>query len=139
MNEIGLYFKKINNRMVAERNLALKALGITSTQLDFLEYLYHCPEQYSTLSDLSAYFDVKHTSALHVIRILEQNNLIIREPVTSGSRCRRLCLTNAALSLVQEYEASIVSKEEQLTCGLTEADKHTLRQLLSRIYQNLEK
>lgn len=138
MNHIGLYLKKIHNRLRAEQNCALKALGVTGTQLDFLEYLYHCPDGRNTLSDLAAFFDVKHTSALHVVKILEQNHLLIREPAPTDSRCRQLLLTDTAIEIVTKNEAAIMRKEKQLTRGFSEEELNTLQQLLSRLYQNLE-
>ncbi|MDO5547370.1 MAG: MarR family winged helix-turn-helix transcriptional regulator [Eubacteriales bacterium] len=138
MNHIGLYLKKIHNRLRAEQNCALKALGVTGTQLDFLEYLYHCPDGHNTLSDLAAFFDVKHTSALHVVKILEQNHLLIREPAPTDSRCRQLLLTDTAIEIVTKNEAAIMRKEKQLTRGFSEEELNTLQQLLSRLYQNLE-
>ena len=39
MNEIGCYLKKIHNQLENDFNRKFKKYGLTSTQLDVLEYL----------------------------------------------------------------------------------------------------
>ena len=94
MNHTGLLLKKISNKLECNRNRALKELGLTATQLDLLYYLYTHQEQENTLSDITAFFGIQHTSAIHVLKILEEKGYIYKEPTKRNPRFKNICLTD---------------------------------------------
>lgn len=139
MNDTGLLLKKISNKLECNRNRALKELGLTATQLDLLYYLYTHPEQENTLSEITAFFGIQHTSAIHVLKILEEKGYIYKEPTKRNPRFKNICLTDKGLPLMEEFDANIAAVHQQLFSGITETESAELDRLLNIIYGNLEK
>lgn len=139
MNQTGLLLKKITNKLECNRNRALRELGLTATQLDLLYYLYTHQEQENTLSDITAFFGIQHTSAIHVLKILEEKGYIYKEPTKRNPRFKNICLTNKGLPLMKEFDANIAIIHQQLFSGITETERTELDRLLNIIYDNLEK
>lgn len=139
MNDTGLLLKKISNRMECNRNRGLKKLGLTATQLDFLYYLYNHQEQENTLSDITAFFGIQHTSAIHVLKILEEKGYIYKEPTKRNPRFKNICLTDKGLPLMEEFDANIAAVHRQIFAGLTDTEHTELDRLLNIIYDNLGK
>lgn len=139
MNDTGLLLKKISNKLECNRNRALKELGLTATQLDLLYYLYTHQEQENTLSDITAFFGIQHTSAIHVLKILEEKGYIYKEPTKRNPRFKNICLTDKGLPLMEEFDANIAIVHQQLLSGITETERRDLDRLLNIIYGNLEK
>ncbi|MBD5539996.1 MAG: MarR family transcriptional regulator [Lachnospiraceae bacterium] len=139
MNDTGLLLKKISNKLECNRNRALKELGLTATQLDLLYYLYTHQEQENTLSDITAFFGIQHTSAIHVLKILEEKGYIYKEPTKRNPRFKNICLTDKGLPLMEEFDANIAVVHQQLLSGITETERAELDRLLNIIYDNLGK
>ncbi len=139
MNDTGLLLKKISNRLECNRNRALKELGLTATQVDLLYYLYSHQEQENTLSDITAFFGIQHTSAIHVLKILEEKGYILKKPTKRNPRFKNICLTDKGYPLMEKFDANIAAIHQQLFAGITESEITELDRLLKIIYNNLEK
>ena len=105
-NEVGRNFKKINILLERGRNHDLKLWGLTGTQMEIMEYLHDRNGEECVLSNIAAFFDVKHTSVLHVVKILEKKGLIGREE-KQGGRLRRIYLTAAGKALMQDRQKKV--------------------------------
>ncbi len=139
MSHTGLLLKKISNRLECNRNRALKELGLTATQVDLLYYLYSHQEQENTLSDITAFFGIQHTSAIHVLKILEEKGYILKKPTKRNPRFKNICLTDKGYPLMEKFDANIAAIHQQLFAGITESEITELDRLLKIIYKNLEK
>ncbi len=139
MSHTGLLLKKISNRLECNRNRALKELGLTATQVDLLYYLYSHQEQENTLSDITAFFGIQHTSAIHVLKILEEKGYILKKPTKRNPRFKNICLTDKGYPLMEKFDANIAAIHQQLFAGITESEITELDRLLKIIYNNLEK
>ena len=139
MNDTGLLLKKISNRLECNRNRALKELGLTATQVDLLYYPYSHQEQENTLSDITAFFGIQHTSAIHVLKILEEKGYILKKPTKRNPRFKNICLTDKGYPLMEKFDANIAAIHQQLFAGITESEITELDRLLKIIYNNLEK
>lgn len=137
MDDTGLLLKKISNRMECNRNRSLKKLGLTATQLDLLYYLYSHREQENTLSDITAFFGIQHTSAIHVLKILEKKGYIYKIPTRRNPRFKNICLTDKGLPLMEEVNANIALVQKQMFSGILESEQAELVRLLNIIYDNL--
>lgn len=138
MNDTGLLIKKISNRMECNRNRSLKELGLTGTQLDLLYYLYSHQNQENTLSDITAFFGIQHTSAIHVLKILEEKGYIYKKPTGRNPRFKNICLTDKGLPLMEKFNAGIAVAERQILLGMTDTEQTELVRLLNIIYNNLD-
>ena len=141
MNELNSYFKKIYNQLEASFNKKYKKYGLTSTQLDILLYLTQEPNREITLSDIAAHFGVRHTSVIHVLKLLEQKGFI-RKTTVLGTRAKPILLTENGSQLGQQLISEIRQKEPSLDeimfAGLSETEKKLLEKMLRQIYENLK-
>lgn len=135
----GYYIKRISNHMEAGWNHALKRMDITSTQLCTLEYLYHCTEETNSVSHIAAHFGVKHTSVLHVLRLLEKKGYIVREQAEKGRRSKPIRLTDSGMALVRQNEDRMQTVNQIALAGMTEQEQRELLRLLEQVNDNLDK
>lgn len=138
MNDIGLFIKKINNKLECRRNCCLKELGLTGTQMDLLIYLYSHRERENTLTDIASFFEIKHTSVIHVLRILEDKGYIFKIPTDRNPRFKNICLTEKSLSIMEQINTDISSVHEQILYNISESEQEELIRLLHQIYENAE-
>lgn len=137
MDEPKCYFKKIHNQLEAGFNKVYKKYGLTSTQLDVLVYLSQEIDSENTLSDIAAHFGVRHTSVIHVLKILEKKGFI-RKITVQGARAKPILLTDSAKQLISEVSKKIPLVDEIMFAGLSEDDRELLEKMLQQIYKNLE-
>jgi len=137
-NEVGMYLKKIGNRLERGKNRRLKDMGLTGTQMEVLEYLHCREEKECGLCSVAAYFDVKHTSVLHVVKLLEKKGLIVREERQEGKRCRRMLLTAEGEALMAKVTLDKSRLDRILLKGMTGEEIQILQRLLQRAYENLK-
>ncbi len=142
MNDgLKCYFKKIHNQLEAGFNQKYKKYGLTSTQLDVLLYLSQGAGRECTLSDIAAYFDVRHTSVIHVLKILEKKGFICKR-TAQGARSRPIVLTDNGKMLGKQFTCELKKEspllDEIMFAGLSEDDQQLLEKMLSQIYKNLK-
>lgn len=141
MKEPKLYFKMIHNQLEANFNKAYKKYGLTSTQLDILMYLSQESDRECTLTDIATHFDVKHTSVIHVLKLLEQKGYICKSTV-QGTRAKPILLTDSGKQLGEQIASEIRQRspllDEIMFAGLSEDDRLLLEKMLEQIYRNLK-
>ncbi|MDE6661732.1 MAG: MarR family transcriptional regulator [Lachnospiraceae bacterium] len=141
MDELKLYFKKIHNQLEAGFNKKYKKYGLTSTQLDVLLYLSQETDSEITLSNIAAHFGVKHTSVIHVLKLLEQKGFICKSTV-QGTRAKPIILTESGKQLGNQIISEIRQKspllDEIMFAGLSEAEQLLLEKMLRQVYTNLQ-
>lgn len=141
MDELKLYFKKIHNQLESGFTKAFQKYGLTSTQQDILLYLYWNANVKVTLTDIAAHFGVRHTSVIHVLKLLEKKDLICRS-AAQGARSKPILLTESGAELCGRLDQEIKLKDplldEVMFAGLSENDRQHLEKMLRQIYRNLE-
>ena len=137
MNELKCYFKKIHNQLDAGFNRVYKNYGLTSTQLDILMYLSQKTDSEATLTDIAAHFGVRHTSVIHVLKLLEKKGFICKS-AAGGTRAKPILLTDSSRQLISEVRQKSPLLDEIMFAGLSDTDKQLLEKMLGQIYKNLE-
>ena len=137
MHELKCYFKKINNQLASNFNHVLKKYGLTITQFDVLAFLAKSPPEQHTLTDIAAHFGVKHTSTIHVLKILEEKEFIVKSK-SSDARSKTLLLTERGRQVVTVIRQKDPLVSQVLFNGLSQEDLQHLEKMLQIIYANLE-
>ena len=137
MDRIKCYFKKIHNQLDAGFNKALQKYGLTCTQFDILAYLANSTDGQTTLTDISQHFGVRHTSAIHVLKLLEKKGFISKSTSTDG-RSKTILLTNNAQQVLSEIGEQGALLNEIMFKGLSGPDLLLLEKMLGQILRNLE-
>ena len=104
-------------------------------------YLSQETDSEITLSNIAAHFGVKHTSVIHVLKLLEQKGFICKSAV-KGTRAKPIILTDSGKQLGNQVISEIQQKspllDEIMFAGLSESDKQLLEKMLKQIYNNLQ-
>lgn len=137
MNEVKCYFKKIHLQLEASFTRALRSYGLTCTQFDILAYLAQENNAPHTLTAISTHFGVKHTSVIHVLKILEKNGFIYKS-ASSDARAKTIVLTSRARQVLADLSKNGPLLDEIVFAGLSEDDLRHLERILRQIYSNLE-
>lgn len=127
----------IHHQLDANFNKAYKKFGLTSTQLDVLMYLSQETDNKNSLTDIAAHFGVRHTSVIHVLKILERKGFICKN-TAQDKRTKPIVLTESAKQLITEIHQKSPQLDEIMFDGLSESDKLLLHKMLEQIYKNLE-
>ena len=134
--QIGMYLKKIHLSLERGRNRILKKYDLTAPQIDTLVYLLMHEDSENTLTAIAAYFGVKHTSTIHVLKLLEKKGFIYREEM--GSRTKQIFLTEKARSVLAEDKRALEHVYGMMLDGLTPEEQSQLECYLQRLYENLK-
>lgn len=134
---ISAWLQMLERKVVMEGNSLLKNTDLTVMQLRVLKYLQAHPEE-SQIADLSEFFDVTHTSMVHVVNSLEDKGYVRREPIRR-SRGKNIVLTETGRKLADENEDRIQLLEDEMTEGFSQTEKEELLGMLKRINDNLAK
>ncbi len=137
MDDLKRYFKKIHHQLETAFNKSYKKYGLTDTQLDVLIYLSQENNTKNTLTDIALHFGVKHTSVIHVLKLLEKKGVICKSTV-KGSRTKPILLTDSGKQLVLKIRKNNPLLNEIMFHGLSETDQQLLEKMLRQIYTNLE-
>lgn len=136
-DRIGAWLAITENKIERYGNRLLKDTDITVMQLRVLKYLQSHPDE-AQIADLSEFFDVSHTSMVHVVNVLEDKGYVVRKPIRR-SRGKKLILTDAGRKLAEENEDRIDLLEKTIMKDISKTDKEELLKLLMKVNENLDK
>lgn len=137
MDALKCYFKKIHNQLEAGFTRALRKYGLTCTQFDILAYLDRHTGRENTLTDLSAHFGVKHTSMIHVLKVLDAKGFITKTD-SPDARSKTILLSKRGLEVLADVKEKGPLLTGIMFDGLSEKDKQHLENMLKQISANLE-
>lgn len=137
MIETGLYLKKIHVALERGRNKSLKKYELTAPQMDTLIYLANHKPPENTLSGIADFFGVKHTSVIHVLKLLEKKQLIYREEPVRGKKMKPIFLTEKGKAIIEDDKKDMEWVQRVIFHGITEEEQRQLDDYLHRIYENI--
>lgn len=135
-NRVGAWLQVVKRKIELYGNRLLSDTDITVMQLRVMKYLRTHPEE-SQIADISEFFDVTHTSVIHVVNALEEKGYVYREPIRR-SRGKKILLTDSGKALAEENEHRIDCLEDIMLEGFSDEDRQQLVDMLKKIDQNLE-
>ena len=95
-------------------------------------------EQEASQRDLERKLRLKPSTVNGMVDRLEAKGYVSRRASPQDGRVRLVSLTEAGRSKVQDFHVIVEETERRFTAGLSEQERGQLRQLLSRIIENLE-
>lgn len=137
MDGLKCYFKKIHNQLESGFTRALRKHDLTCTQFDILVYLDMHKDRQNTLTDLSVHFGVKHTSMIHVLKLLDEKGFITKTS-SPDARSKAILLTKSGRQILADVREKGPLVHKIMFDGLSEQDLQLLEKMLQRIYTNLD-
>ncbi|WP_130861141.1 MarR family winged helix-turn-helix transcriptional regulator [Bacilliculturomica massiliensis] len=137
-------FKKIANGQNALMNNGMWKHGITYVQSMVILHLYllrmnNGPEHEVTQKELEKYLSLRGSTVALILDRMEENGCIIRKKSTKDSRANQILLTEKGETFLPLFFKRLDEVERLMTEGLSEEEQLLLKNLLIRVWGNLEK
>jgi DNA-binding MarR family transcriptional regulator len=137
---IGIAVRCLNNRIGrAVSAAAARQFGDSATAVHgwVVRYLYDHRDQNVYQRDLETRFSVRRSTMTSILKLMEKNGLIAREPDESDGRLKKLILTPLAIDIQERMRREIDKIEAQMCQGLTEDELAAFVATAEKIGQNL--
>ncbi len=88
--------------------------------------------------DVEQEFSIRRSTATEVIKLIENNGLIVRESVASDARLKRIIPTERAIAMHEMVKEAHIKMEETMREGISEEELATFFAVIKKIKINLE-
>ena len=112
--------------------------NLTGTHGWVIGYLYDNRDHDVYQRDLETQFSIRRSTATGILQLMEKNELILREPVESDARLKKLVLTEKALDIHKMVEEDRKRTEEQLTKDIDAQELAIFQKVLKQMIRNME-
>lgn len=134
---IGFLIKQINNVYEKDFNKMLKSIGITSSQCEVLDYLFHASEEEVTQRDIEKHLSLKNPTVTGLLKRLEEKGFVFIVPSNKDRRCKNIYLTEKAYDIQRKMEASRKKSDKMLTLGMNAKEVQALEKALEKVLYNI--
>lgn len=134
---IGFLIKQINNGYEKNFNKMLKTIGITSSQCEVLDYLFHSSKEEITQRDIEKNLNLKNPTVTGLLKRLDEKGFILSVPSATDKRCKNIYLTEKAYDIQRKMEASRKKSDRQLTIGMSKKEVQALKRVLEKVLYNI--
>lgn len=121
-----------------EKRLRQSGHDVTPVQSRVLMYLYCKDGQSVNQRDLERETHLKPSTVNGIVRRLEEKGCILRRVSPSDGRVRLVSLTAAGRRRAEAFQAVLQGTGRRFARCLSESEEAALRDMLSRIIENLE-
>ena len=134
---VGMYFKKISEKLEKKANENLGKRELTFSQGKVLWYLRKNSEKTVTLSDIAKFLDCTHATVSGLVSRLEKKGYLRIETDPNDHRAKNLFLTEKEMTKFRAMQEHRKQMEETLLQGFDEKERNELLSYLQRVYENL--
>lgn len=134
---IGFLIKQINNVYEKDFNKILKTIGITSSQCEVLDYLFHSSKENITQRDIERHLNLKNPTVTGLLKRLDEKGFILSVPSVVDKRCKNIYLTEKAYDIQKKMEAGRKKSDRQLTRGMSKKEIQALEKMLEKVLYNI--
>ena len=136
-NHLGPVVHQISNAFEKAANYLLKKFDITSSQADVLLFLIHCTDESVCQKRIEDHLNISNPTMTGILKRMEKKNLIESCIDDNDRRFKNIALTKKALKINVKMEKHIMELENKLTKGLSASEVKMLRQLLTKVHNNI--
>lgn len=134
---IGFLIRQINNIYEKDFNQMLKRIGITSSQCEVLDYLFHSSEEEITQRDIERHLNLKNPTVTGLLKRLEEKGFVLIVSSNKDKRCKNIYLTEKAYDIQKKMEASRKKSDRMLTLGMKDKEIQALEKVLEKVLYNI--
>jgi len=127
---IGLKLKK-------RADESIKELDLNAHQGKIIDYIYKNQDTTIIQKDLADRFHVRGASITSMLQGLEKRGFIERKIPANNERQKNIYVLPKAVELIEDFNASFQSVEDQIVQTLTAEEKKTLKEILVKINEGL--
>ncbi len=139
---IGFEIKTMSNlikRRLDESGLDKDLEGLTGMQGWIIGFIARKEKENMDVfqRDLEKEFDIRRSTVTGLIKLMEQNQLITREPVARDRRLKNLKLTARSRSIHKRVSEKFRQMEDRLRTGISEQELNQFFEILGKIKKNI--
>ena len=112
---------------------------ITGTHGRVIGWLYHNRHRDIFQRDFEKEFDIRRSTAIKILSLMESNELITRESVPGDGRLKKITLTEKSLQVQSVVENAFTKMEEKIKEGITEEELEVFFRVLDKVNKNMER
>ena len=139
---VGYAVKSLNRRIgrVIDNIPAVREnKNLTSIQFWVLTFLFREAGRDVFQRDVEAEFNIRRSTATDILKAMEANGLIRREPVGYDARLKKIVTLPYAEEIRKQLEAQVDRTERHLTEGFTKEELAQFYEFIRRFKENLGK
>lgn len=133
----GLLIKQLHDRLEKYANNDLRSRDLTMMQVSVLQVLKLAEGQKMTMKELEHYFQIAQSTVVGIVSRLEKKELVEAFGDSSDKRIKVVHITPSGEACCKEASAHMEDVEEHLLSGLSQEEKNTLNNLLTKLLNNI--
>ena len=135
--DIGHMLKQLESKLHTRANATFSKSELTYSQVRVLKIIWKHGGQV-TQKEIEKELKVSHPPIVGIVRRLEKSGYVNCHVDPDDRRNKLVCGTERALKHRKWHDARIRETEKQLTEGFSSQELQTLREMLKRLYKNIE-
>ena len=137
--EIGMLHNLLRRQMACMTEKSENAANVTGMQAMIVHHLIMHEKKGDVFQkDIENAFQMRRSTATGILQLMEQHDLIRREPVEHDGRLKRLVLTEHAHAMDEYITERMKQMEQLLQQGITEDELKGWFAVCEKIRSNLE-
>lgn len=130
------YVSKLSNQLRRKLDMLSSRKEFSGSQGRTLHFLL-AQTQDVFQKDIEEEYSIRPSTATELLKQMEKNGLIVREPVDYDNRLKKIVVTDKALIYKRQVIEDLTSLEESLVRGISEADLEIFFQVIEKMMDNL--
>jgi MarR family transcriptional regulator, repressor for mepA len=130
-------FQIIGLKLKKRADESIKELGLNAQQGKIIDYIYENQDKNIIQKDLADRFHVRGASITSMLQGLEKRGFIERKIPANNERQKNIYVLPKAVELIEAFNDSFQSVEDEIVQALTEEEKRTLKEMLIKINERL--
>ncbi len=136
--DIGHKIRIVNNNIDKYFHTSWEKTGVEPTRMQCATLHYLRSHQEDVFQkDLEAAFSISGATATNILKVMEKEGLIIRKPMKTDARLKKIELTKKGVACNDAALANILRLEEGMKRGFTEEELTRFREYIERLTQNI--
>lgn len=130
------YIGKLSNKLRRKLDMLSSRKEFSGSQGRTLHFLLAQTEDVFQ-KDIEEEYSIRPSTATELLKQMEKNGLIVREPVAFDNRLKKIVVTDKALLYKQQVIEDLTALEETLVKGISEADLQVFFKVIEKMMDNL--
>ncbi|MFD0698530.1 MarR family winged helix-turn-helix transcriptional regulator [Paenibacillus sp. GCM10027628] len=130
-------FQIIGLKLKKRADESIKELGLNAQQGKIIDYIYENQDKNIIQKDLANQFHVRGASITSMLQGLEKRGFIERKIPANNERQKNIYVLPKAVELIEDFNDSFQSVEDEIVQALTEEEKRILKEMLIKINERL--
>lgn len=130
------YISKLSNKLRRKLDMLSSRKEFSGSQGRTLHFLLSQTEDIFQ-KDIEEEYSIRPSTATELLKQMEKNGLIIREPAAYDNRLKKIVVTDKALRYQKQVVEELTALEETLVNGIPETELQTFFRVIEKMMDNL--